>query len=511
MAAQPLAKELTNPVAFARRMKAEDKLKQKVMLRKEFLREQILVNNRIDLLMTEVLDFEVKDFHMMMWHHRRVHYYPFESQKWHLALAPRGGGKTTILTIASIVLDILQNPNIRILIASKTDSNAVGFLSEIKKKLESKKLTDIFGQQKGEIWNDGTITVRPREANARGKTVETVGVGSALASRHFDKIYADDLVDEFNSTTELQREKIIVWFDKVLDPTLVPSGEMSMIGTRYHFSDLWGVMITRMFEIRNKKQKVIRRHYIRIPALMKRKVLPRKKKLKKHDKYISFWPERFTVKFLLKKWKKQGSIVFMSQYMNDVEGMKGKIFQLDWFEWYKVGDINVDDLIIFQGVDLAIKQKETADKFAHVTIGVHKKTRNIYVLNYYNRVTHYNKQKKVIADKFTQYDPVRVGIEANGYQDALRQDMKTSPDDNFAAVRARPIYTDTDKTLRAWKLSAYFERGQVFFREGMHEIQQHLLKMPDGRYKDLFDALDIAISLAFGTARKTRDNEPGLI
>ena len=478
----------------------------------QFLREQILKHNRIDLLMTEVLDYQVKDFHMMMWHHRRVHYYPFEDQNWHLALAPRGGGKTTILTIASIVLDIIQNPNIRILIASKTDSNAVSFLSEIKKKLESKKLTDIFGQQKGEIWNDGMVTVMDRTSTDKEKTVETVGVGSALASRHYDKIYADDLVDEFNSNTDLQREKIVIWFDKVLDPTLEPDGEMSIIGTRYHFSDLYGSLIDGLFEIRNKEEKIIRKHYIRIPALIKRKVRKQKrKKLKKVDKYISFWPEKFSVKFLLKKWKKKGSIIFMSQYMNDVEGMKGKIFNNDWFEWYKVGDINIDDLYIFQGVDLAIKQKETADKFAHVTIGIHKKTKNIYVLNYYNRVTHYNRQKKVIGDKHTQYDPIKVGIEANGYQDALRQDILTSPDNNLASVRAVPVFTDTDKTTRAWKLSAYFERGQVFFREGMHEIQQHLLKMPDGKYKDLFDALDIAISLAFGKTRRARENEPGVI
>jgi phage terminase large subunit-like protein len=131
------------------------------------------------------------------------------------------------------------------------------------------------------------------------------------------------------------------------------------------------------------------------------------------------------------------------------------------------------------------------------------------VLNYYNQVTHYTKQKALIKAKHDMYDPIRVGIEANGYQLALLQDMRDNPD--LASIRAVPVYTETDKTVRAWKLSAYFERGQVFLLRGMNVLQQHLLQMPDGRYKDLFDALDIAVELAFSSKRKVRDYEPGII
>ena len=121
------------------RKKTEDKFKATVLLRRDWLREQIIKHGRIDLLMTEVLDYECKDFHLLMFHHRKKNYAVVGDrkegrfQKWHLSLAPRGGGKTTIMTISSIILDIIQNKNIRILIASKTDSNGVSFLAEIKK------------------------------------------------------------------------------------------------------------------------------------------------------------------------------------------------------------------------------------------------------------------------------------------------------------------------------------------------------------------------------------------
>jgi phage terminase large subunit-like protein len=165
--------------------------------------------------------------------------------------------------------------------------------------------------------------------------------------------------------------------------------------------------------------------------------------------------------------------------------------------------------LVFQGVDLAISKKDDADKFAHCTIGIHPKTKNIYILDYFNRIVHYTFQKKLIKDRNERFDPIRVGIESNGYQKSLLEDMQV--DDELSKIRAIPVFTDTDKTVRAWKLSAYFERGQVFLQEGMYELQEHLLKMPDGRYKDLFDALDIAVNTAFNKKRKVRDSEPGVI
>lgn len=489
-----------------RRLRQEDQLKYQQIRKREILKKLILEHDRIDLLMTEVLGYEMRDFHDLLYQHNKHCGKKLEKQKWHLALAPRGVGKSTILTVGKTILRILQNPNIRILIASKTDENSVGFLNEIKQKLESKKLTDIFGPQKGTIWNTGEITVGPRTSTAKEFTVHTVGIGGALASKHFDLILADDLVDEENSKTEAQRAKIVTWFFKILDPTLEPHGEMSVIGTRYHPDDLYGYLIDRMFTVR-KKGKVKKKYYIRIPALIKKNKF--RAGCPTHERYISIWPEKFTVKFLLKKRSSQGTIIFNSQMQNDVEAMKGKIFKVDWFQWYKPEEINIKELRIFQGVDLAIKQKDNADKFAHVTIGVHPKTLNVYVLSYYNQVTHYTKQKQLILNRFNSFDPIRVAIEANGYQSALLQDMKS--DTKLAKIRAVPIFTDTDKTMRAWKLSAYFERGQVFLAEGMNELQEHLLKMPDGRYKDLFDALDIAINAAFGKQKKVRQNEPGLM
>lgn len=503
-------------VNFKARQELDDQAKMEKLKNIEIKKDLILNHDRIDILM-ELLGYDCEDFHYAMFigvekNPVKIENTPGRYQRWSLSLAPRGHGKSTALTISRSILKFLKNPNIRILIASKTDTNAESFLSEIKQRIKRHQFIEVFGDLQGNPWNDGEITIRTRTEQWREGTISTVGLGKALASKHFDMIIADDLVDEENSTTEAQRNKVRTWLFKVLDPTLMPDGQMDVIGTRYHPDDLYGHLIETMFTKRDKKGRVSKKLYQRYPALIKRRKPKKRKNGKKpreRDWYDALWPSMFSVKFLLQKKRNQGSAIFESQMQNDTVAMQGNIFQWDWFRTYKQGDINDIKLKVFQGVDLAIKQDEKADKFAHVTIGVDPETQNIYILDYYNRVTHYTRQKKKILEMFNKYDPIRVGIEGNGYQSALIQDINSN--EEFSKIRTRPIFTEKDKVTRAWKLSAYFERGQVFMLENMTELKEHLLKFP-GTYKDLFDALDIAVNTAFGGVnQRPEEDEPGLI
>ena len=259
---------ITNPNNLKKiraRQKLEDDVKITRLKRKRFLKDQILNHDRIDLLMTEVLDYnKTQDFHLAMWYHREHNCRKKDKQRWHLALAPRGGGKSTILTISDCILRVLKDSNVRILIASKTDDNARGFLSEVKQKLKSQKLIDIFGPQVGDVWNEGEINVASRKAAWKEKTIETVGYTGTLASKHFDYIYGDDLVDEENSKTEVQRKKLLTWFYKILDPTLMADGRMYLASTRYHPEDLNGHLIDTVFTKKNKAGKVLKKYYVNI-------------------------------------------------------------------------------------------------------------------------------------------------------------------------------------------------------------------------------------------------------
>ena len=92
----------------------QDRLLTVRQMKRELLRRQILDEGRIDVLATRLLGYELRPFHQDLLAHQSV------ASAHTLQLAPRGYGKSTVLTIARTVFEVLRNPNIRILIASNT-------------------------------------------------------------------------------------------------------------------------------------------------------------------------------------------------------------------------------------------------------------------------------------------------------------------------------------------------------------------------------------------------------
>lgn len=129
------------------------------------------------------------------------------------------------------------NPDIRIMIGSKTQTQASAFLKEIRTHFEQNvNLIRIFGDWKksrDNVWNDKEFTVNRRTVIKKEATVSALGASGAVVSKHFDIIIGDDLVGFENARTEAQRKVLKEWFYSSLYPTLEPDGEIHILGTRY--------------------------------------------------------------------------------------------------------------------------------------------------------------------------------------------------------------------------------------------------------------------------------------
>ena len=143
-----------------------------------------------------------------------------------------------------------------------------------------------------------------------------------------------------------------------------------------------------------------------------------------------------------------------------------------------------------------------------IVLGITPDRTAFYVLDYFEEQLRFSKQTKKILEWNRKWKPIRIGIETNAYQDAQAQTLKEVDPD----IRLRPIQTDVDKVTRAWKLSAIFEEKKVFFRDSQGLLIEHMVLFPNHRYKDLFDAFDLArrASRVKGRRRR-REKEPGLI
>jgi predicted phage terminase large subunit-like protein len=393
-----------------------------------------------------------------------------------LDLAPRGCGKTRIGDIGYAAWKAVNNPNIRILIVSDTDTHAVRFLGTIKAVLESHPiLKQYYGELRGNKWTDHEIVLKTRtDKTLTEATISAMGMYSgAVTTGHYSVIIADDLINFDNSRTEGQRERSKDWFKTTLLPTILPGGEIHCLGTRYHYSDLWD-MVQNEFGYHTQVQKAIK------------------------DDGLSIWEKHMPLNDRIDDGRKTeglesikqtlGSVIFALQYQNDTQLLKeGNVFQYDWFQYY---DTIPAGLRIFQGVDPAISQKDTADFFALVTVGIDEG--NIYVLDIIRERLTFDQQIQMIKRKHNEWQPLIVGIEKVAYQEALIQHVR----EEYPEIRVKEIQTIRDKVSRAYNRSGLFENGRIFVRRDMHLFIDELVLFPDAQHDDQFDAFDFALSVA---------------
>lgn len=416
------------------------------------------------------------------------------SYKSTLDLAPRGFGKSTVGDVDYCITKILRDPNIRIMIGSKTQTQAQAFLKEIRTHFEQNvELLRVFGDwktSKDNIWNDREFTVNRRTIIKKEATVTALGASGAVISKHFDIIIGDDLVGLENARTERQRANLTEWFYSSLLPTLEPDGEIHILGTRYNPLDLYESLI------KSGNYKVNIQQAIRVVD----------------GKECSLWEEKFSLEKLKEKRAESGKIIFNMQYQNDTELAKGKIFKAQYFKYYEEYKLDYDfqtakvrvktaegidkwiKVRVYMGADLAISESESEnnDYFVLMIIGVDE-DRNVYVLEYVKERLSFNTQlNTIIQYGRTKYPMVeRVGVETVAYQKSLAQELR-----RLSLLPIININTSKDKVTRAMRRSANFENGKVFFREGMDDLEECLLLFPEVEHDDLFDGLDFAMNMA---------------
>lgn len=409
-------------------------------------------------------------------------------------LAPRGHGKSTIGDVDFCITKVLRNPDIRIMIGSKTQTQASAFLKEIRTHFEQNvNLIRIFGDWKksrDNVWNDKEFTVNRRTVIKKEATVSALGASGAVVSKHFDIIIGDDLVGFENARTEAQRKVLKEWFYSSLYPTLEPDGEIHILGTRYSPMDLYEDLI------KSKNYKVNVQQAITV----------------KDGQEYSLWESKFSLEKLRSIREEAGLIIFNMQYQNNTELAKGKIFKYKYFKHFEEYDIDYDlnrvrvkvldsqgvpywiPVRIYMGADLAISEDETSnnDYFVLTVIGVDK-NKNVYVLDYLKERLTFNAQLNAILDYGKNKFPMveRIGVETVQYQKSLSQEIR-----RLSLLPVINIQTSKDKVTRAMRRSALFENGKVWFRIGMDDLEECLLLFPEVDHDDLFDGLDFALTVA---------------
>lgn len=166
--------------------------------------------------------------------------------------------KSTIITFAGLIQEIMCDPEITIAIFSVVKPIAAAFLSQIKEEFENNEhLKEVYAdvlyenpKTKGEDGRPAKwglargITVK-RKSRPKEATIEAHGlIDGQPTSRHFNLHCYDDVVTQDHLSEESIRKTTARW--EMADNLGTHLGVRKwMPGTRYHFADTYGVVIER--------------------------------------------------------------------------------------------------------------------------------------------------------------------------------------------------------------------------------------------------------------------------
>jgi phage terminase large subunit-like protein len=494
-------------------------------MKAELQRRLVVDERRIDVL-ARILGYDVLPFHLLLIRAKRLMKGP-----WRLYLAPRGFGKSTILTVVDSVGIPLWDPNARILIGSRVKDQSADLLSEIQGCYENERFVDLFGDLRGDKWGTGAATLNTRTKKVKEPTFLAAGADGPVTSKHFTHVKADDLVDEKNARTEGERDRIHTFFFKTLVPTLIlrlpdgTPGELDLIGTRYHPDDLYA-RAGGDARIPGSGNSKFRGNVCEIPALANPETGER------DPEGDSVCPEMAPTEDLREMRISMGSAHFDSQMQQNTDRMKGDIFKDEYWRHYDEDPhalVERLELKVWAAQDLAVAESEQQCEYADAVIGVDDRdpaNLDVYLLDRFHQRIPYARQMARIDYLFSEWDPIRLGIEANALQKHRIDAVYRDPDlGSEYGDRCVPILTHRDKVTRAWKLAARYEGGRIYHRKGVHsDVEDQLAAFPNGLLDDMFDALDLAITLGcvrrakrrrkkrmgvFGVRRTTRRNKIG--
>ena len=183
-------------------------------------------------------------------------YYLRNSGPRKLVLIPRNHLKSTVVTVAWSIQQILNNFDIRICINNAKYDTAREFVGTIASHLDTgSKLEKIFGNFRSARlnWNRDSFTIAQRALPRAQPTVMAASIDSILNGKHFDLIINDDLVEPNNVRTKEQIDKVID-FHKDCFNQIDKGGSIVDIGTRWAAQDLYGhILNTSATSINGKK------------------------------------------------------------------------------------------------------------------------------------------------------------------------------------------------------------------------------------------------------------------
>lgn len=409
-----------------------------------------------------------------------------------LILLPRGHFKSTIATIAAALHKVcyywpnqesiakfggIAVPPPRIIIVSWGFKLLRDLMGNIKRLAEK---PEIYSRFPHSLWGH---TPRPFSSTwsgeelhfPNGASIVAASLNSLPTGLHGDVVICDDIVDEESVGSPDLIADVKHRFG-LLNSVLNPGGQMWVVGTHYHYDDLYA-------ELKSRRGWVVH-----------------KRTCYREDGSPSF-PERFTAAQLESIREEQGPYVFSCQYLLDPVADGEQVFK-DW--WIKSDCDGTERGVITIACDPAISMKDTAC-FTAITVVASGHDGERYLIDRLRQRLDVAQTVEALASYCEKYNPAEVAIEAIQYQQALVEafEAEMRRRGRWWRIAAIKGYGNS-KIDRIKKMVPDFAAMRWHLKPEHDDVRRELADFPYGKTVDVIDSMSMHYGLeAFRGATET--------
>lgn len=449
-----------------------------------------------------------KELHKIIKHNNKV-----------LFTVSRNTGKTDVVLAPIIMHTHLFNPDKSSLLTSRSNDLIKKVINYIDSHFQNNEriLTDFAYELRDYKRTNNDLIFNTNDHSSKQYTIEARSIDSSLTGNHYDYLWADDLEDDKSVLTAHSRQKTKDFYNTTISPLLNPGAKQVASGTFKHLDDIYNQWI---------KSKTW--YHYNAPVAYK---MPESWNLVYDDNgvaidigkikgdYKLLFPERWNIKDIILKIAEIGRTAFEREYQNNIKALQNTTLKLDWIkkcaitkekaEEYDVELIPpLQNLEIYQGVDVAIGEKQQNDYFVVETIGVQRLPKfKIFVLDWYRDKIGFPMQIKMMKalaksslnsvwnDRISKGELWRVlltKIESNAYQLALSQALIQTTNMNI-----KPEPSTTNKEAAIIANSTKFENKLIYLpidHPHYNDFEREYSDFPKGAHDDMLDAHRIATS-----------------
>jgi predicted phage terminase large subunit-like protein len=438
---------------------------------------------------------------------------------------PRSHAKTTIVSKAFVLWQIVRQDVHFIAIFSNTDGQSTAILADIRRNLKTNtRLLALFGELLPTTCKDTDHEI----VTSTGICVRVAGSGTETRGWTFGPyrpqlIIGDDIESRDTVATTAQRDKLEKWWDAdVLPMRDLQKSRVIIVGTILHQDSVLSRKIAKGAYRVHRRKAVIRDATRRDlweqwdRAWNEGGKAAAKAFYEGHREDMDagaevLWPGGMPYVTLMEKKKGEGPFAFQTEYQNDPVPAESVIIQRAWVDDHRPrfmdGDapyiqdgsevIPLSDLTVYGSVDAAISKKTQADYSIILTGGLHRQTGRVYLWQLVRE--HYSSPEliRAILESYDRWDHHQIAIESVAYQAAIKQLVDATLASNGRRIPTVAVIPQADKVLRLSRWQSQFEQRLVRLCDTIPaQAVEELTSFPLAEHDDVPDAISQLLMLA---------------